>query len=351
MKDTQQEEVDAPEPVGPLPWQLAAWQRLLERLDAGRMPHALLIAGVRGLGKGHFARSFAQTALCEARRGETACGECRSCRLAAAESHPDLLQVHPDPEKPQGPITVDQARALGERLALMGQYGSRRVAVLEPADRLNVNAANALLKTLEEPAEGTLLILVTERPSELPATIRSRCQQLTLAPPERAEGRAWLQQRLSGADDPDTLLALAGDAPLAALRLAREGGLESRQTLFADLEAVAAGRGDPVAVAGRWLQYDAGEVLDRLHGWLGDMIRLRCAGEAAPLREPDLGERLHRIAGGVDLTTLFDRLGRVESARRLAGGPANTQLLLEDILIGCATDRQNSQSGRRETTS
>ena len=329
-------ETSPPQPAldGPLPWQQAAWARLLRRRAEARLPHALLVTGVPGIGKRHFAEAFIGALLCEG-EGEGACGECRGCRLLAAGSHPDRIAVEPEEEGKAIPVAA--VRRLTERLALRPQYGPWQVALVEPAERMNANAANALLKTLEEPNPGTLLILVSARPSQLPATIRSRCQQITLTAPDTETGRDWLAAQAPEAAGPETLLALCGGAPLAALALAESGGLEDRAERLAEWEGVMTGRATPEAVAARWYEQGAAAALERLHGWLADLIRVSGAGTAAGgLRNPDLAERLQAMAGRLDLQTLFHQLDRVESARRLVGGPANLQLQLEDLLVAWA---------------
>lgn len=319
---------------GPLPWQQDAWARLQRRRSEGRLPHALLITGIPGIGKRLFAEAFLAALLCEG-QGEGACGTCRGCRLLAAGSHPDRIAVQPEDEGKAIPVAA--VRGLIERLALRPQYGPWQTALIEPAERMNANAANALLKTLEEPNPGTLLILVSARPSQLPATIRSRCQQITLTAPDAEAGRAWLAAQAPDASDPGALLALCGGAPLAALELAAAGGLPDRAERLAEWEGVIAGRAAPEAVAARWYEEGAGLALERLHGWLTDLIRVAGAGTAAGgLRNPDLAERLQAMVGRLDLQTLFHQLDRVESARRLVGGPANLQLQLEDLLVAWA---------------
>ncbi|HKJ77620.1 MAG TPA: DNA polymerase III subunit delta' [Gammaproteobacteria bacterium] len=319
---------------GPLPWQQDAWARLQRRRSEGRLPHALLITGIPGIGKRYFAEAFLAALLCEG-QGEGACGTCRGCRLLAAGSHPDRIAVQPEDEGKAIPVAA--VRGLIERLTLRPQYGAWQVALVEPAERMNANAANALLKTLEEPNAGTLLILVSARPSQLPATIRSRCQQITLAAPEPEMGRAWLAAQAPRAQDAATLLALCGGAPLAALELADAGGLEDRAERLAEWEGVMTGRAAPEAVAARWYEQGAAAAVERLHGWLADMIRVAGAGaDAGGLRNPDLAGRLQEMAVGLDLQTLFHQLDRVESVRRLVGGPANLQLQLEDLLVAWA---------------
>ncbi|MFO7642692.1 MAG: DNA polymerase III subunit delta', partial [Candidatus Competibacteraceae bacterium] len=163
-----------------LPWHEPLWRQFQQSRAAGRLPHALLLAGPAGLGKLAFAKRLARALLCETPDVEgDACGRCRSCRLFQAGSHPDYRMEQPVEEGKA--IRIDPIRELCGFLGFTAQYGGYKIALLEPADRLNLNAANSLLKTLEEPPGDCLLLLVTAHPARLPATVRSRCQKVSFA--------------------------------------------------------------------------------------------------------------------------------------------------------------------------
>ncbi len=314
------------------PWQQSQWTHLVERARQGQLPHALLLTGANGLGKEAFARRLAQGLLCEAPAVDgSACGQCRSCTLFAAGSHPDYRELAP--AEAGKAIAVDQVRDSIAYLGLKSQYGGMRVVLITPAERMNVNAANSLLKTLEEPVAHTLLMLETSQPALLFPTIRSRCQGVQFPVPEPELARRWLEQRLAPGSDAAKLLGMASGAPLAALRMSEGDQLTRRDALFATLEALRAGQSDPIGVAEEWSQGDVGESLRWLYGWLADMVRLRSAPEAR-VASPDLGQRLQQLADGVDLQQLFAFLDRLQEALRLLRGQANQQMLLEDLLIG-----------------
>ena len=194
------------------PWLLERGRDLLERDAADRLPHALLVAGESGIGKRAFARWLAEALLCLERGADGACGVCRACRQLVADAHPDFLVLAPD--GPSETIRVDAVRELVEWLQLTARGGGYRTALLLGADTLNRNAANALLKTLEEPGEQGLAILVADRAAALPATVRSRCQTLSLRVGERRIALEWLAARV---DDPERALARARGRPFAAL--------------------------------------------------------------------------------------------------------------------------------------
>jgi len=318
----------------PHPWQTALWRGLLERLQASRLPHALLLTGPAGMGKRDFAGRFARAVLCDSPQEDgSACGQCRGCLLMAAGSHPDYLLVEPEEEGKA--IGIDAVRGLTRFQGLKSQYGRQRVIQLQPADALNANSANALLKTLEEPAGETLLLLSTDRPMALLPTIRSRCQQVIFRPMAGATAAVleWLEARLESTAVPAaTLLQMAGGAPLRALELESAGELALREELFAELVALERGELNPVTLAERWFAHGARRVLPWLYQLLADMVKLKLV-PAAHLNNPLQREKLQALAEQVDLEFLQALAERVLGRIRLLHGQANQQVILEEILL------------------
>lgn len=316
---------------GFLPWQQTQWARLRTALQADQLPHGLLLSGPEGLGKRAFAEGLAQAALCQQPGADGACGACQTCRLYAAGTHPDLVRVAPEEDSTQ--IKVDQVRALIEFMGLSRHYAGHKVALIAPAEAMTINAANSLLKTLEEPTPRSLLILVAAEPARLPATVRSRCQQVKFATPARPEALAWLTGQGVG-DEAERLLALAHGAPLKALDLAASDALERRQACFQGLMDLLGGRIGIVNAGERWGSKDAlPEVIEWQIDWLQDAIRLRSLGAQAPIDNPDLAAGLRRIAEALDLGAMFGLRDRLIETRRLLGASLNPQLLLEDALL------------------
>ena len=157
-----------------LPWHSLQKNRLISQLEAGKVPHAFLFSGLEGLGKDQFANFISSFMFCEKNSGrQTPCGECKQCKLFAVETHPDFKVL--EPEDGSASIKVDQVRQLVEFFGKSSQQGGRKIAIVSPAEALNHNAANALLKTLEEPPEHVKFILATTDPQKLPVTVLSRC--------------------------------------------------------------------------------------------------------------------------------------------------------------------------------
>lgn len=310
-------------PTEVYPWHTTAWSTLAG--DFARLPHALLFAGPAGLGKHDFALRLAAALLCVQPKVEGACGQCHSCQLLAAGTHPDLKLVMPE-ENRRG-IVIDQIRGLGAYLALRPHTAARKVAILSPADGMNLNAANSLLKILEEPPLGSILLLVASQPARLPATIRSRCQRVMFQVPERALVLDWLKGK-EGGKAALPLLDEAGDAPLRALALGREGFLAKRETLLGDLDRLLAGSEDPVACAQRWKGLGASACINWLASFVASLIRgLTVPGEPA-------SALLKNTKNVLTLKKLFIYLDVVSSARNgIFSGGLDELLLLEDILI------------------
>lgn len=314
----------------PLPWQHAAWQRLVARVE--RLPHALLVTGPAGSGVAEFASAFAGWLLCGKPESQGACGRCQSCRLFAAGSHPDFRRLKPAEaeEHAQGgggghSIGVDEVRALADFLALTSQLGKRRVVLIAPAEAMNVPAANALLKMLEEPGPETVFLLASHIPRALLPTVVSRCQRVSLPMPTTEQAVAWLQAQ--DVATPELCLAMTGGAPLAAREWAIEGQIAARAAFLAALADPA--RLDWLKLAEEGARGDLTRQLDWLQKWTYDLVALRLTGR---LRyNPDFAPRLQELEERANLTALLAYVRRLENARRFARHPLNTQLLLETL--------------------
>ncbi len=315
--------------VGEMNWLAPQWRSLLAYVRTGRIPQALLIAGREGVGKKSLAEAFGKLLLCR-NPGEYACGDCQGCRLFEAKTHPDFLRIEPD--EPGKVIPVDAIRGLIASLGLKPQYNGRRVVLVTPAHQMNVSSANSLLKTLEEPDEHTTLLLLTDSPHLLPATILSRCQRMDIPLPERASALAWLQARGRG-ERAGVLLALAGGAPLHALELADAGIIEKRNEFFGSWRALPELREEAVALAEKWSKFPCETLVDWMISWTMDMIRLRAAPRCRTIDNPDLRESLQAVVQKINLKPLFGYLDRLTASRRMLTGQVNRQLLLEDLLI------------------
>jgi len=315
--------------VDAMNWLAPQWHRLGSYIQSGRVPQALLVVGREGVGKAQLAESFSKRLLCRT-PGEYACGECASCRLFAAKTHPDFLRI--EPEEAGKAIPVDAIRGLIASLALKPQYSGRRVVFISPAHQMNVSSANSLLKTLEEPDEHTTLLLLTDSPQSLPATILSRCQRMDIPVPERSLALAWLAKHGQG-DNAEVLLSLARGTPIKALGLANDGIIEKREEFFSAWRDLAERGGEPATVAEKWSKFPCETLADWMISWTMDMIRLRAVPRNRAIDNPDLAERLQSPAQKINMQDLFRFLDRLNAARKMLSSQVNRQLLLEEMLI------------------
>jgi DNA polymerase-3 subunit delta' len=323
-------------PFEPLPWLEPHWQRLWQTRRNDRLGHALLLTGPGGIGKRHFADMLAAALMCTQPGADgMPCGRCADCKMMASGNHPDLVHLGPDPESKSGEIPVAAVRELCSKQSLTANRGPRSVLQIAPAEAMNPFAANSLLKTLEEPADSTLLILVAEDPSRLPATVTSRCQRLTMLPPDVDTAIGWLSARLEQAHGRDIalLLRLAHDAPLRVLATADADWLRLRGERFRQFQAVAEGREDPLKTAGAWQQQEPALVLEWLTGWISDLLRLGRDGNAGYLNNPDLRAELAALSARLNPAAAHRFLRQTLKARALATSSINKQLLFESLLV------------------
>lgn len=301
---------------GPLPWQVEAWNRLCTQRRDERLPHALLLAGPAGVGKQRMARAFAASLLCDEPDHDMACGQCRACGYLAAGSHPDLMLL--EPQDTSRAIRIDAVRELLAFYAGTAQQGGYKVAIVVPAEALNLSAANALLKCLEEPAGRSLLMLVSHAPGLLPATLRSRCQRVELPLPAPALAGQWLVPRV-GAERSAELLAEAGGRPLEAERLLADDGLALRQRWRDQLDQLLAGDADPVSLA----QDLQGDALQEWLNWLQMESHRRLR---ASVLDSGTGPAARR------LMALFDAASEL-AGQFARGANPNPQLAVESLLL------------------
>jgi len=295
-----------------IPWHSAAQQSLARAHAENRLSHALLLHEDPGAGGARLALWAAQLALCAA--ATPPCGVCRNCRGVRAEQHPDLMLVGPAEDSRQ--IRIDDIRALSAELSLTAHRGGYKVAIIQPAEALNVLAANALLKTLEEPARRTLLLLVTTQPSRLPATIRSRCTRVRVRSPAPADTAVWLSEQ--GKTDYADALAVLGNAPFALLEADTHALTQLRSDTDRVLEAIAASQTDATATAERWSRTDYGLRLACIETWITDRIRR----ETTTLH-------LSLAASPVKIRMLFGLHDGVRELRSQIDTPLNKSVALE----------------------
>lgn len=319
-------------PLHPYPWQLQEWQQLNLQIAAGKLPHALMFAGAKGIGKRHLAEALAQLLLCLSPIEGTPCGKCRGCMLNRVQNHPDFIVV--EPEEAGKAIKVDQIRALIDDLGKTAQQGGFKVVVLEPAEAMNTNSANALLKSLEEPAANTLIILVCHAASAVLPTIRSRCQMRLLATPNSEQVIHWLKPLVVGSNIPvEKLFDAAGGAPLTALSFLEGDALERRDAWLLNLVRLSTGQISAIEVAAQWQKEDVIALVEWFLVWLHSVMRWQVGAEQLLINQlpQDFRDRLARVPSAL----LHRYVEKILVAKRqlLGSSNPNKQLLLEEMLM------------------
>lgn len=322
------------------PWHDDAWAALHGL--RGRLPHAILIKGMQGIGKLQLAILYAQSLLCQAPTSTgVPCNQCDACHWFDQGTHPDFRLIQPDSmsssdeegekdsaKKPSREIGVDQIRSLTSFANLSSHQGGYKVILIAPAESMNVNSANALLKTLEEPTDNLLFILVSHKPQQLLATILSRCISLVVAPPNRDMGLAWLEQQ--GVESPESSLAQAGYAPLLALNsVDSEGGVEERQILLGAIRHPE--HLDSILLAEKLQRSTPGQVVHLLQQWCYDLNSMMFAGVARYF--PDQFDVLDKLIRRVSVMQLMRFQKDLLIAKREALHPLNMRLQLESIFF------------------
>jgi DNA polymerase-3 subunit delta' len=285
-------------------WQTKQFQQLWQAKNENRLAHALLLVGMKGTNKAKFADCFSRAFFCDrvTRDGES-CGKCRSCRLTEGRAHPNVLWI--EPEKEGAIIKVDQVREVNDFVNQTSLQGEYRIVIIHPADDMNINAANALLKTLEEPASGSLLILISDQNGSLPATVLSRCQRVVFPPPHSEETLAWLTSH------------------------------PSRQNLFQAMIHLLEGKCDPVKSAAELQNNDPLQMLDFLLTWVVDVLRLQLNSDSDRVINKDYAQHLIQLGQKTQLKKNVKLMEYIQHLRAqlCEGINFNKQMMLESILI------------------
>lgn len=314
------------------PWLRPAYEQLVANHQAGRGHHALLIHALPGMGDDSLIYALSRWLMCQQPDGLKSCGHCRACQLMQAGTHPDFYL--PEPEKGKSTLGIDAIREVTEKLYDRSRLGGAKVVWLKDAAQLTEAAANALLKTLEEPPENTWFMLGCRTPERLPATLRSRCLYWHLAPPEDRWSEAWLAREC---DAPQAqryaALRLSGGAPAAALELLNNPAWPQRQHLAEQLEQAMVSR-DALGLLSALHHEDAAM---RLH-WLAALVldAIKCQqGAAAYLTHVDLSAHSQRLAVLLPVARLQAMLDRLLPCREqlISVAGLNRELMLTELLL------------------
>lgn len=312
------------------PWHAESWQQLLSAKQAGRLHHGLLLVDKPGTGLAEFAHALAAKLLCE-KEDDLACGECSACLLHQNQNHPDFLFIEPEEEGKA--IKVDQVRSIIDFFSLTAHAQQYKVVVIQPADAMNRNAANGLLKVLEEPPENAVLILATHNDAFLPITIRSRCQKIHLGKASSKETKqTWLAEQVSTGNS-DELLRLFDEAPLLAVDAEQTAALGERVEVLRDVNALLQQQVSAGQVAKKWSENNPKDIITSLWGLFADMTKLKLLNDSDFVRNIDIQEQLGKCAKQLSLKQLMQCVDMFEQTERKLNGPYNLNALcvLEEI--------------------
>lgn len=331
------------------PWQWTLWQKI--RQGGSHRHHALLLAGRAGIGKLAWARSLAKAMLCErVDRDAKACGTCVSCGWFEQNQHPNFRLLIPDAlsatadqadkektdnlsesrevrvkNKPSQQITIAQIRELDDFIYLSAHQSRDRLILIHPAEAMNQAAANALLRKLEEPPSHVMFILVTHDKAALPATIRSRCQQIAMPLPDRQVAHHWLRQQ--GVGQVEARLAMSGFSPLLAIQF-DESWLEQHRAFVRRLASL--DRLEAVDLAEELQSLEPSCIVDWLQKWCFDLMQCRMTGEVRyHLREKAIIQQMSPKMNPVSLAFLWRDL---ITSRQWARHPLNPRMFVESLL-------------------
>ncbi len=311
----------------PYNWQKANWQRFISEVQDERVSHAYLLIGESGTGIEKFASAMAHYLLCHATLNDVVCNKCRSCELIKSQSHGDFLSIEPEEKSTQ--IKVDQIRSVSDFVAKTSLLGKRKIVLLQPADLMNLNAANALLKNLEEPPGETVFILVSSEPHKLLPTIKSRCRIIELPLPSKEESTLFLKE--SGIDETEELLEQVGGAPLIAKEWFHNGTVEERKKIVTGLVDLSCDATKPIILAKKWSKLEPDLILHVLLNMVEVLIYHFVANKTCmPFYEPVL-----RKLSSNSVIKLFVFRDKLCEKRSLLSGPfnLNTNLVLEELLL------------------
>lgn len=325
----------------PLPWHQDVWTHTLQVIDSGQSPHAYLISALSGSGKRFFANMLAQRLICHRPQPLHACGSCAACKLNIAGNNPDLIVIRP--EQKSKLIKIEQIRELKNFLETSSHSFAKRVIILDTAESLNISSANALLKSLEEPPQDVVFLVLSDRPKAVLATIASRCRALKLEKPDPRQALAWLQEKApddTKSEDIEFALDYAQGRVFTALAMLTEDSRGIHDAIGTDLLNIMQNRELATKMAGRYQKANCLEVLNIMSYWLSALAKFALTGDTQHIKGTALQQAARLWQEGLtpvtpdarDLLKLYTQVSTAQTQLAGVSNP-NQQLMLEDLLI------------------
>lgn len=323
--------------INSLPWLSPQWDQMTRQLRENSFPHAILITAEDGVGKRHFADRLAELLVCEQPDLSVgqACRQCKQCELSSAGTHPDIRSYAPENSRM---IRIGQIRELGSFAVSSPQVAKRKIAIIDRADQLNINSANALLKTLEEPAEDVVLILLQETGRPILPTVRSRCQCVGINTPDENQAAEWLASQLGGSAEETAptveqqrkALRIASNAPMRALGFLQTGVLAERDRAFDAFRRFMKGHLTVGEAAKPFKDLGIEASLSLFENWAADLARLTAGCDA---RDDEAAEMLSFLARHNEAWRAHDLLDLVRDGRAGIVNNTNVELEIGRLLI------------------
>jgi DNA polymerase-3 subunit delta' len=318
------------------PWQEQQKDFLLNLAASTRLHHAFLLHGLANLGKFDFACAISAALLCEKQDVDgvlhNACQNCHACHLVRSMTHPDLYVLRPEKEGKQ--IPVDEIRLLIDFMSKSSGRSGRRMVIIDQCHQMNQNAANALLKFLEEPGENVHLFLVSSEIDSLLPTIRSRCQKLAMSLPTQSQALVWLKENIDGELE-NGLLEYAAGSPILAKRLLNDSIFNDRKTILSGLRHLLKSQEDLMSYVSQWSDYSLPKFLEWWHACLGDVLKLSAGADIEQLRFQSMYADIEVFAASINAQSLIEFMEELFLLRQqlLHGAPFTQALMLESVLI------------------
>lgn len=312
------------------PWHQTHWKRFLKSLQQDHLAHAILLCGQEHTGKLDFAAIMAKTLLCERPTEQGPCQQCQSCKTYDAGSNPDFMRIALLDDKQQ--IGVDQIRTMSAFLTLSRSFKGERVALIESAERMNQNAANSLLKSLEEPAEHSIILLVSSQPSSLLPTIRSRCRIEHLGSPNRHDAIYWLKKHTGLDSHFEEELDIAQGRPLQAIQIDEEN-IQERRNFQSDLKHIVELQAAITVTAKKWDKKDLSQLLDWQLNWVADLIKLNQQATVEPYKLKQNHAFYESMNSHLDTRRYWTLYDALISQKPLVHTSVNPLILTENMLM------------------
>jgi DNA polymerase-3 subunit delta' len=317
--------------INEYPWHQSSWDKIVTARSNNHLPHALLLSGAEGIGKLDFAKKLVTSFLCTAPINNKACQNCQSCKTYHSGANPDFLNIELLEGKQQ--IGVDQIRKLSEFINYTRSFNAYRVVLLNPVERMNQNSANSLLKSLEEPASNTIIILVATHLSRILPTIKSRCQLITLASPSRKQAITWMKAQSPELSNAEECLSMAHGHPVTALKITEEDQ-SNRQGFAEELLAVCQQQKTITEVAKKWEKFDHSELLNWQITWVQSFIKKQMIPTLDDTAEAhNLSEVLSKLSDTVSEHHQWSLYQQLIMQKQYIHTSVNSLLFIETMLL------------------